>query len=531
MNRRPVYDAIIIGSGFGGACTADVLVRAGKRVLMLERGDWVPRGPHNWEPDGSLDLTPFYSKETPYEVAPGSDTTASPLDRLVTARTKATEVGGYYCVGGPSVFYGAVSLRLRAADFEPAAEIRGDSGAEWPYGYEEIEPQYAAAERLLGVAGVAGEDPTEPPRSGAYPAAPAELSDTSKLIGAAAERLGLQPFRLPLAINYEATEDRAGCVACTTCDSFACAIGAKNDLATRVLPPLLAAGLELRTATVVTRLVRDVGRISGVECVDRTSGEALLFHAREVILAAGALASPLLLLASGLEQVNPGGDVVGRYLTRHSNAIEFGLFRRQVNPKQQFHKQLGIHDFYFGHAHVSDPPGKLGGIQQLQSPPVGLVKAHLPPVVGALVGGLLIPRTTGLLVMAEDEPRADNRLRIDGARPDRFGLPRAVIRHAYTERDLAARDALLGQARRILREAGAVWTYSHYIHTFSHAAGTVRMGIDPATSALDTYCRFRGVDNLRVVDASFIPAGGGLNPSLTIAANALRVGKHLLGAL
>ncbi len=531
MNGRPEYDAIIIGSGFGGACTADVLVRAGKRVLMLERGDWVPRGPHNWEPDGSLDLTPYYSKETPYEVAPGSDSTVSLLDRLVTGRTKAKEVGGYYCVGGPSVFYGAVSLRLRTEDFEPAAEVCGDSGAEWPYGYEEIEPYYAAAERLLGVAGVAGEDPTEPPRSSPYPAVPDELSDTSRMIAAAAERLGLRPFRLPLAINYEATDARAGCVACTTCDSFACAIGAKNDIATRVLPPLLDAGLELRPATVVKRLVRQGSRINGVECVDRASGEALVFHAEQIVLAAGALASPLLLLASGLEQVNPGGNVVGRYLTRHSNAIEFGLFRSHVNPRQQFHKQLGFHDFYFGHTLVSDPPGKLGGIQQLQSPPVGLVRAHLPSVVGGIVGALLIPRSTGLLVMAEDEPRSDNRVTIKRSPPDRFGLPRAVIQHAYTERDLAARDALLGQSRRILREAGAIWTHSHYIHTFSHAAGTVRMGNDPATSALDAHCRFRGIDNLRVVDASFIPAAGGLNPSLTIAANALRVGEHLLGDL
>ncbi|HJO04651.1 MAG TPA: GMC family oxidoreductase [Acidobacteriota bacterium] len=531
MHRSPEYDVVIIGSGFGGACTAAALVRAGKRVLMLERGDWVQRGPHNWEPDGSLDLTPYYSKETPYDVAPGSDTTASLLDRLVTGRTKTKEVGGYHCVGGPSVFYGAVSLRLRVEDFEPAAEIRGDSEAEWPYRYEEIEPFYAAAEDLLGVAGVAGQDPTEPPRSGPYGAAPAELSDTSRMIGDAARRLGLQPFQLPLAINYEATDSRAGCVACTTCDSFACAIGAKNDVATRVLPPLLDEGMELRAGVVVTRLVRDGARIRAVECVDRTSGEELTFRGRQIVLAAGALASPLLLLASELERVNPGGDAVGRYLTRHSNAIEFGLFRSPVNPKEQFHKQIGFHDFYFGHPDVRSPIGKLGGIQQLQSPPVGLVKAHLPPLVGELVGALLIPRTTGLLVMAEDEPRADNQIRVDGSRRDQFGLPRAVIRHAYTARDLAARDALLGQSRRILREAGAVWTYSHYIHTFSHAAGTVRMGSDPATSVVDAHGRFRGVENLRVVDASVIPAGGGLNPSLTIAANALRVGEHLLGDL
>jgi choline dehydrogenase-like flavoprotein len=520
------YDAIIIGSGFGGGGVAHRLVAAGWRVLMLERGERVPRGPQNWEAAGSLDLTPFYSKDTPYAVAEQMDRTASRLDRMLTKRTAAKTVASCYCVGGPSVFYGAVSLRLRQEDFQSDA-VLGESGAEWPFGYDTLESHYGAAEDLLGVAGQAGLDPTEPPRSRDYPVPPAPLSATSGMIAAAAERRGLRPFRLPLAINYAATEDRNACVACTTCDTFACAVSAKNDVATRILDPLRAAGLELRPGTVVTRLIHEGDRVVAVEATDRTTGEALRFEAEHFVVSAGALATPHLLLASGLERLNPGGDVVGRYLTRHCNAIAFGLFRKPVNPAQEFHKQIGLHDFYFGdpdHPEV----GKLGGIQQLHSPPVGLVHQHLPPGFAHLVGRLIVPRMTGLLVMAEDEPRYDNHVGLDGRTTDQFGLPSATIQHTYTDRDLAARDALLGRAREVLGEAGALWCYSHYIHTFSHAAGTVRMGNDSTTSALDERCRFRGVANLRVVDASILPSGGGVNPSLTVAANALRVGEDLV---
>jgi len=519
------YDAIIIGSGFGGGGVAHQLIGAGWRVLLLERGAPVERGDHNWEPDGSLDLTPFYSKETPYSVAEQIDKTASRLDRLLTRRTSATTVASCYCVGGPSVFYGAVSLRLREKDFEPDP-VHGDSGADWPFGYETLEPYYCGAEALLDIAGEADADPTEPRRSCGYPQPPAPLSATSRMIAGAAERLGMRPFRLPLAINYAAGGQRSACIGCTTCDTFACAIAAKNDVATRVLAPLHERGLELRPSTVVTRLVAEADRIVAVEARDRDSGERLRFEADHFILSAGALATPHLLLASGLEQLNPGGDVVGRYLTRHCNAIAFGLFRRPVNPAREFHKQIGLHDYYFGDANHSTL-GKLGGIQQLHSPPVGLVHQHLPPGIAHLVGGLIVPRMTGLLVMAEDEPRYENRVLLESGAADRFGLPAAGIRHTYTERDLGARDALLLRAREVLGEAGALWCYSHYIHTFSHAAGTVRMGRDPSSSALDEYCRFRGVDNLRVVDASILPSGGGVNPSLTVAANALRVGEHL----
>lgn len=507
-----MYDAIIIGSGFGGALTAHALVNAGKKVLLLERGDWVQRGPHNWAPNASVDLTPFYSLESPYRILAGGN---------------KAEMGAYSCVGGPSVFYGGVSLRFREADFNLDPAMVGDSNAFWPYQYADLEPYYTRAEKILNVAGETQTDPTEPSRSAPYPQPLNALSQTSEMIAQSARALNLRPFRLPLAINYASNHQRTACVACTTCDTFACAVEAKNDLATCVLPPLLARGLTLKTNMVTTRLLAENGRLTTVECFDKSTNQKLFFHAETFVLAAGALGSPHLLLASDLQNLNPAGDTVGRYLMRHCNAIVFGFFPRRPNPARQFHKQLGIHDFYFGHPSIKHPAGKLGSMQQLQTPPVGLVQAHLPKPLGKWLSPA-VEHLTGLLVMAEDQPQYGNHVAIDRSRTDRYGLPQLTVTHHYTARDVAACQALINKARQILRKAGAVFCYVHQIKTFSHAVGTVRMGKDAATSPLDEFCRFRGVENLYVVDASFMPTSAGLNPSLTIAANALRVGEHLV---
>jgi choline dehydrogenase-like flavoprotein len=506
------YDAIVIGSGFGGAMAAWVLVDAGWSVLMLERGGWVTRGKHNWSPDGVGPLTSHYSTESAYRVAGGG---------------RARSAGAFHCVGGPSVFYGGVAFRYRAEDFEHDPEIAGSSGARWPWAYDEIEPYYSEAERILGVAGESGVDPTEPPRGVPFPHPAAELAPISRQLGQAAKELGCRPFRLPLAINYSPAPDRRACIRCGTCDGFACAIGAKNDLATALLRPLLGRGLQLRANTVVTRLTAKSGCITAVHGVDRESGAAQTFRGHVVILAAGALASPHLLLASGLHRLNPGGHVVGRYLMRHYNKIAFGIFPQRPNPGGGFHKQLAIHDFYFGDPDAPGPRGKLGGIQQLATPPAGLVRAQLPRLVGAACARW-VDHLTGLLVIAEDQPQYENRVLLDGGPADRYGLPQLRITHRYSPRDVAAGTALTARARAILRRAGAWAFYQHRIDTFSHALGTVRMGPDPRTSAVDPECRFRGMENLYVVDGSVMPTSAGVNPSLTIAANSLRAASRIV---
>jgi choline dehydrogenase-like flavoprotein len=504
------YDTLVIGSGFGGIMAAHALVHAGLRVLMLERGDWVARSPQNRLGDLVGPLGLHFHTESPYQV--------------YDERGRST-AGAFFCVGGPSVFYGGVALRLRAEDFESNPDLEAGSGAAWPYSYADLEPYYLQAERIIGVAGVAGADPTEPARSSGYAEFPAPLAPASARIAGAARELGFTPFPLPLAINHGAAPQRSRCTGCGNCDGFACAIGAKNDLATSVLPDLLERGLELRPGTIAVRILADGGQVTGVVAQDTRSQKQTLYRARRVVLAAGALASPHLILASSLQRHNPGGHVVGRYLMRHLNRVVFGFFSSPPAPDGRFHKQIGIHDLYFGDPSARQR-GKLGGIQQVGTPPASLVRRQITGPLGS-IGALLSGYTTGLLTIAEDQPQFENRVTLDPRHPDRYGLPRLVISHRYSSRDDAASRVLLRAARSVLRQAGAWACYQHEIRTFSHAVGTVRMGRDPRTSALDQYGRFRGLDNLYVLDGSFMPRSSGVNPSLTIAANALRSAAFL----
>ncbi|HUF27045.1 MAG TPA: GMC family oxidoreductase [Gemmatimonadaceae bacterium] len=515
------FDAIVIGSGFGGTMAAYELVRAGMRVLMIERGGWVERGPHNWESDGAFIHTPHYAADSAFRIIPATRTSTQ---RLCT------------CVGGPSVFFGGAAFRFRERDFESNPEIVADSGADWPIDYAALEPFYTDAERLLRVSGDSGQDPTEPPRSARYATPARPLTAPAHRIAEAARSLGLRPFRIPLAINHEA-EHGGTCVGCATCDAYACAVSAKGDLATRVIPALLADGMTLLCDTVVRRLLHDRGRVHTVECVDKRSGEILRFRGAAVVLAAGALATPHLLLASGLDRLSQSPQAVGRYLMRHCNAMVYGIFARRPNAEGVHHKQIAIHDFYFGADAESGvgsvsagagsaPPGKLGNLQQIMAPAPGLLQHVLPRSVARLVAPAA-QLLTGMLCLAEDQPRIENGVRIDRQALDEFELPRLIVEHSYSDRDQQARRFLVRQARRLLRRAGALVTITWPVSTFSHAMGTVRMGEDAGAAPLDAQCRYRGVENLWVTDGSAFPTSAGVNPSLTIAANAMRAGRAI----
>jgi choline dehydrogenase-like flavoprotein len=509
-----MYDALIIGSGFGGAMAAHRLVRAGWRVLLVERGDWVPRGPATRDPGATMVRTSYYSTESAYHCLAGGEGEA---------------VGSLFCVGGPSVFYGGASFRMREDDFRPDPVIVNNSKAAWPFGYDALEPYYGEAERILGVAGDDSDDPTRPPRSHPYPCQPPPLALISRHFRDSALEMGLHPFPIPLAINFSRHNGRPPCDTCRQCDTYACAIGAKNDADVAVIAPLREQGLEVRTNTVVTGLVEAGRRIAEVVAWDRTARARVSFRARHVIVAAGAMASPHLLLASQLEGTNPAGSAVGAYLTRHACAMVFGFCNGRPDPERVFHKQLAVFDYYRGEPGLSGARARrLGSIQQITTPPAVLIESRAPAPFDRIPLHGFVEHLASALVIAEDEPRAENRVSVNWTRRDQVGLPTLDVTHAYTARDEERRRLLVRRAKRILRGLGAWSYYTHHIKTFSHALGTVRMGTDPTTAPLDEWCRFRGIDNLRVVDGSALPTSGAVNPSLTIAAVALRSVDHLV---
>lgn len=509
------WNAVVIGTGFGGSTTALKLARAGMSVLVLERGRWVDRDDSAWDAQTIL-LDQKYQSTTPYVA-----------DNL----SNRTWLYPNAAVGGASVFYGAASFRLREGDFERRSRFADQSPpdaafADWPISYADLSPYYDEAEQLLGVLGVAGTDPTEPPRGADYCGAPPPYAPPARRVAAAARQLGLQPFPIPLAINYHDGNHRAKCIQCPTCDLFPCKIGAKNDLSVTVLPEAISRGAVVKDQTVATKLVTDDGGIAGVECVDLRTGKTFTASGDVVVVSAGAIASARLLLASGLDRVEPNGRLVGRYLMRHCSGIVLGFFLSKTNPEQLFHKQVAITDFYFGHPSRRPPAGPWGMIQGLQVPPREYMVRAAPFLIGH-IGYLTQAHQIYLICIAEDMPRFDSRVTLHPTRQDIHGQPIAHVSHRYHRRDLQGRKALYREAARIMRKAGA-WArgYKH-IDTFSHAMGTCRFGTDPATAVLDPWCRFFGIPNLYVVDGSFMPTSGGVNPSLTIAANGLRVAEHI----
>jgi len=273
---------------------------------------------------------------------------------------------------------------------------------------------------------------------------------------------------------------------------------------------------------VAARLVERDGRIEGVEAIDRDGGRRLTLRARVCVLSGGAIGSPALMLRSGLGARDASGTL-GRYLMRHCNAMIGYMFPFRTNPERVNHKQICVTDLYES---VREADGtSLGIIQDMVMPPREVVRALGPPGF-RWAAALGANNLQSLLCIAEDEPQAENGVTLS-PRTDGFDLPVAAVRHEYTKADVRRRSTLVRAARRILRRAGGLVGKVRLIDSFSHAVGTARFSRTPEGGTLSPECRVWAFPNLFVVDGSFMPTSGGVNPSLTITANAFRVAAHI----
>jgi choline dehydrogenase-like flavoprotein len=485
-------DVAIVGSGIGGATLAYGLARSGARVAILERGDHLLAGPATRDARAIFQRGAFRPAETWRD---GSGNRFNP--------------GNYYYVGGNSKFYGGVLIRLRARDFEAVAHADGISPA-WPFGYDELEPWYGQAERLFEVRGVAGEDPTEPPRSTPYPAPPIADEPAIAAHRLALAALGLKPFSLPLAVDIDRWLQHAP----TPWDGYPDTHSGKLDAETAPLAKALQHNaISLHTGAEVERLLRtpDGTRIAALDVT--IAGERRRIRANLFVLSAGAVNSAVLLQRSG-DIANRSG-VVGRYFMNHNCTAMLAVDPRRVNDAV-YQKTLGLNDFYFSDG-AGGPP--LGNMQLLGKVTAPILKASLPRVPEAALRWLACHAVDWYL-MSEDLPNADNRVIADGT---------DIVLH-WQRTNMTAHRRLVAKARKLFRAAGYPLVLARPFdrRTPSHQCGTVRMGTDPTTSALDVFCRAHDHANLFVMDASFMPTSAAVNPSLTIAAQALRVADHIV---
>jgi choline dehydrogenase-like flavoprotein len=512
------YDVIIVGSGAGGGTLAHTLAPSGKRILLLERGDFLPRETENWDPGPVFVDGRYISPDTWY------DADGKPFQPQV-----------HYYVGGATKMYGAALYRLRPEDFGEIKHADGLSPA-WPLSYDEFEPWYSRAESLYQVRGVHGEDPTEGHWSQQYPWPPVSHEPRIQQIQDALTAGGYHPFHAPCGILLdEANRSLSACVRCATCDGYPCLVHAKADADTIAVRPLLnEPNVTLLVNAEVERLETDPsGRTVSRVQVNR-GGTTEFYEADVVVLSAGAANSARILLRSASDRhpagLANGSDQVGRNYMYHNSKAIVALDKERNDTV--FQKTLGLNDFYLA---GNGRPWPLGNIQMLGKSNAMAMKGEEPKLTKLAPGWSLedvAKHAVDFWLTTEDIPQPGNRVTVDGD---------GAVHLAYTPSNDAEADGLYHELRKVLNHIGIaehhVLGKNFYMSMgvpvagCAHQSGTCRFGDDPATSVLDANCQAHEVDNLYVVDTSFFPSIGAVNPALTAMANAIRVGEHLTARL
>jgi choline dehydrogenase-like flavoprotein len=512
------YDVIIVGTGAGGGTLARHLAPSGKRILLLERGDWLPREVQNWQAADVFVENRYVSPDTWY------DERGNPFQPQI-----------HYFVGGATKFYGAALYRLRKEDFGELRHHDGISPA-WPISYDELEPYYTKAEQLYEVHGARGEDPTEPPASAPYPFPAVSHEPRIQQLSDDLAAAGYHPFHAPCGIRLdESNMPFSRCVRCATCDGFPCLVHAKSDAdVLGVRPALEHPNVTLLTNAEAVKLETNESGSEVTEVVVERDGAKESFTADLVVLACGAANTAKLLLESASDThpngLANGSDQVGRNYMFHDSVAVLALSREE-NPTT-FQKTLGLNDFYFGSDDFEYP---LGNVQMVGKSQAEMFRGEKPGET-KLAPEWTLERVArhaiDFWLSTEDLPRPENRVTVD--RDGKLTL-------SYTETNAEAKKRLYEKLRSLLGTLDM--NPGHLIHRFAymkndipvagcaHQAGTCRFGDDPATSALNRDCRAHELDNLYVVDTSVFPSIGAVNPALTAMANSLRVGDHVLERL
>ena len=512
------YDVIIIGSGPGGGSMAHKLAPTGKRILILERGPYLPREQANWDSKTVFVDGKYQVDETWY----GKDgSTFKP--------------GLHRYVGGNSKVYGAALFRLREGDFGEIRHSEGISPA-WPVGYDVFEPYYAEAEKLFHVHGKAGEDPNEPRRSGDFPYSPVTHEPLIQDLSEKWAAQGLHPFHLPLGILLDEKDGKptptSVCMRCNAFDGFPCLLNGKADAQVICIDPTLARfkNVSLLTEAYATRLETDgTGKTVKYVHVDR-GGTMERYSADIFVVACGALSSAQLLLRShgpghegGLAN---GSDQVGRNYMRHNQAVLMAFLKHKNTTV--FQKTLACSDFYFGSDDWEFP---LGLIQMCATTHGDQVRGEEVPHwlnnwIPQSPFNVIADHSLDFWLSTEDLPKPENRITYDGNRT-------VLDLH---ENNMEALRRLTKKLEHVMKSCGAApFLLERQLYLgkdipiggTAHQAGTLKFGTEPQSSVLDTNCKAHELDNLYATDAGFFPSIGAVNPTLTIIANALRVGDHL----
>jgi len=512
------YDVIVIGTGAGGGTLARHLAPSGKRVLLLERGDWLTREPQNWLAQDVFVDNRYVSPETWYDAG------GRPFQPQV-----------HYFVGGATKLYGAALYRLRREDFGELRHHDGVSPA-WPIGYDELEPYYTQAEQLYEVHGERGEDPTEPPASAPYPHPAVSHEPRIQQLADDLAAAGYHPFHAPCGIMLdEGNMPYSRCVRCMNCDGFPCLVHAKSDAEVLgVRPALEHPNVTLLTNTRAVRLETNPAGTAVTEVVVERDGADERYAAELVVVACGAANSARLLLASASDRhpngLANGSDQVGRNYMFHASQAVLALSREE-NPTV-YQKTLGLNDFYLSSDEHDYPLGNIQMVGKSQAPMFRGEKPTETKLAPRWSLERIARHAIDFWLSTEDLPLAENRVTLD--REGRLTL-------SYKPTNDVPKQQLYAKLKSILGRLDM--NADHLIHRFAymrneipvagcaHQAGTCRFGTDPATSVLNVDCRAHELDNLYLADTSVFPSIGAVNPALTAMANALRVGDRILERL